>query len=564
MPNGGKRRLTAAASIATSWLALACLLGLFLAPAAIAKERPPKVRAGKVRLALPVHGRAALLVPVNYPIQLSGRRLDLTVSIRRPGHEAIRSWTLHPRANSGKPRLPERRRGFTFVHQIDLSRQLTRWVRNGWQPRVVVDASAALDVNGDGRAESRSSDREARRLSPAHAGHRLCATVPMLRTKPGRRLAVPLPRCVSKVRWHVTRRAHHGRARIAADELIYRPAANFRGTDSIRLSGGSWVQIKVGASEGVSVRAMGDSVTAGFGYYDNASLMPITRLSSCEPGERFYDDACSSNSANRSNEGKTVNYAPDYGLSNNVSWAAQWANEYGVTNYENLAVSGSEPSNWAPGGQLYSTTQRIESEDPDYILMTVGANPLLSEMLFGVDNMGCAVESDILGGYRECIEEAFEKAHLRANLKSLYSELVAKTNATIFLMQYHLSIPFSALAYSASQIAMMGVLLNETIKSVAAEVSANRLQVIAPPHFNVGIDISPVYPSNYSCSHLGFQVDGPSVQADPTQDELEVDHPLSFCSGPEEGPPWVISGDTGIHPSAAGYAQMASRVPAPR
>jgi aminopeptidase N len=29
------------------------------------------------------------------------------------------------------------------------------------------------------------------------------------------------------------------------------------------------------------------------------------------------------------------------------------------------------------------------------------------------------------------------------------------------------------------------------------------------------------------------------------------------------GPPWVISGDTGIHPSAAGYAQMASQVPPP-
>lgn len=27
--------------------------------------------------------------------------------------------------------------------------------------------------------------------------------------------------------------------------------------------------------------------------------------------------------------------------------------------------------------------------------------------------------------------------------------------------------------------------------------------------------------------------------------------------------PWVISGDTGIHPSTVGYAQMASQVPAP-
>jgi hypothetical protein len=90
------------------------------------------------------------------------------------------------------------------------------------------------------------------------------------------------------------------------------------------------------------------------------------------------------------------------------------------------------------------------------------------------------------------------------------------------------------------------------------------VQVVTPPHFDVGIDISPVYPSRFSCSRLGFKVDGPSVQSTPTQDELELLHPLSFCDGPAGGgPPWVISGDTGIHPSAAGYAQMASQVPPP-
>ncbi len=242
---------------------------------------------------------------------------------------------------------------------------------------------------------------------------------------------------------------------------------------------------------------------------------------------------------------------------------AQWANAHGVTDYQNLAVSGSEPSDWAAGGQFHSTTKRVESEDPDYILMTIGANPLLSEMLFGVDNMGCAIWSDLFGEYRECIEEAFATVHLRANLKSLYTELVDSTSATIYLMQYHLSVPSSALAYSATQIATMGQLLNEQVASVAAEVSTVRLHPIAPPHFNVGIDISPVYPSTYSCSYLGYLVDGRSVQSEPTQDELLVDHPLSFCSGPAEGPPWVIEGDTGIHPSAAGYAQMASQVPAP-
>jgi len=205
----------------------------------------------------------------------------------------------------------------------------------------------------------------------------------------------------------------------------------------------------------------------------------------------------------------------------------------------------------------------MEAEEPGYVLMTMGANPLLSEMLFGLDNMGCAIWSDLFGDYRGCVEEAFDGVHLRARLKQLYEDLVDNTEATIYLMQYHLSIPSSALAYSVDQIAEMGALLNEAIASVAAEVGSPRLQVVAPPHFAVGVDLSPLYPSTYSCSSLGYTVDGPSVQSEPTQYELLAAHPLSFCSGPPEGPPWVIDGDTGIHPSAAGYAQMASQVPAP-
>src|SRR5262249_22542492 len=159
-------------------------------------------------------------------------------------------------------------------------------------------------------------------------------------------------------------------------------------------------------------------------------------------------------------------------------------NEYGVTNYKNFAVSGSEPTNWAPGGSLYSTTQKIEAEDPDYILMTIGANPILANTLFGLGSNRCALESDLFGGYQKCVEESFAEVHLGAELKSLYTNLVEKTNATIYLMQYHLSIPSSALLYSVTQIAEMGKLMNETIAAVAKEVNATtksqRLQVIAP------------------------------------------------------------------------------------
>jgi GDSL-like Lipase/Acylhydrolase family len=560
-------------------LGLACGLALLgLAGFAPSANAAAQVEVGKARLAMPERGPAMLLIPVRYPIQHSGRVLELKASLRVPGQVFVGFGFRYGRANSGALRLPERRRAFTFVHRIAFGGKAKRWLRAGLRRNDGLVHVAALGATGAGNRVRgiRSTDRETQPLRLG-AERRLCSTPPLIRSKPGARVSVPLPVCGSRVRWRIDRHPEHGSARIRDGRLVYRSAKRFRGRDSLRLANragqsatasaapvGSPVEIVVTESGGVVARAMGDSVTAGFGYYDDGSLMPFEDLLSCKPGESPYDDACSSNSTNHGNGAGAVEYAPGYGLSNNVSWAAQWANAHGVTDYENVAISGSEPSEWAPGGAYYATTKRIESEDPDYILMTVGANPMLSDMLFGGGNMACALEADILGGFRECIEEEFASVQLRANLERLYADLVAKTDATIYLMQYPTSIPSVALAYSATQLAMTGKLLNREIASVASEVSRARLQPVAPPHFNVGIDISPVFPSGYSCSRFGYRVDGQSVQSEPAQDELELDHPLSFCSGPAEGPPWVISGDTGIHPSAAGYAQMAAAVPAPQ
>jgi len=559
------------------WILPLLLVAFAALPAgAAAKPRPPKpMKIGRVGVATSSHGLASILVPVRYPIQFTGRLAEVRVRLLDPGHGTVRSWTLHEAVSGGSQRTPDRRRGFTFVHRLGLGSALSARLRGGLEVRVQVPG--VLDVNRDGKPELRSSDESSRPLSPASGS--ACSSLPKLKLRPGRRVSVPLPVCGREVRWTLGVRPEHGSARIRNGRLLYSAPRRFRGSDMIRLLArpaddrarsaaaagpiSSEVQVTVGTAAGVVVRALGDSVTAGFGYYSNGTPMTIGRLLGCRPPAKEFDDACSSNSLVTANTQKLV-YAPDYGLSNNISWAAQWANDHGVTDYENLAVSGSEPSDWAPQGELHKTTEVVEAEDPDYILMTIGANPLLSNMLFGLDNMGCAISSGILGGYRECVERAFREVHLRENLKSLYEDLVAHTDATIYLMQYHLAVPSTALAYSATQIAEMGVLLNGEIASVAAEVNPQRLQVVAPPHFDVGIDISPVYPSSFSCSRLGYTVDGLSVQSTPTQDELELLHPLSFCEGPEGGgPPWVISGDTGIHPSAAGYAQMAAQIPPP-
>lgn len=519
--------------------------------------------------------RAVILVPIRYGIQFGARTVETRVRLFAPGEGTLGKWVLRDRLSSGPKRAPERRRDFTFVHRIDLGPELSG--RLGERLKVRVLSPNFLDFEGDGKVDVGAfSEWE----GPLWATPRqTCSSVPRLRVRPGRRVSVPLPVCGDDRSWILAERPRHGHARIRHGRLVYTAPRRFRGSDQLQLTAKprrdrgavaseapllSEVQVVVGNAGGVVVRALGDSVTAGFGYYSNGTPMTLQHLLECRPPETGYDDACSSNSLNTTNKEKGPDYAPDYGLANNVSWAAQWANEHGIANFANFAISGSEPADWAPEGAFYETTERIESEDPDYILMTIGANPLLSNMLFGLDNMGCAVYAEIVGGYSECIERAFGEVHLRERLASLYTDLVKRTEATIYLMQYHLSIPSSALAYSAVQIAEMGRLLNREIESVAAAVSPQRLQVVAPPHFPVGIDVSPVFPSRYSCSRLGYRVDGPSVQSTPTQDELEVLHPLSFCDGPAGGgPPWVISGDTGIHPSAAGYTQMASRVPAP-
>jgi hypothetical protein len=447
-------------------LGFAFLAGLLaIAPSAAARplplQPPAEVVIGEVGVSAPAEGRSSILVPVHYPIQLAGRTAKLKVGLFEGTGGKIRSWRIDERLSSGHKRRPEKRRHFTYVHRVDLGRAATRQLRRGARVRVAV--LGLLDANRDGKAEYRSHDASAQALPHASAGGGLCNDLPPVRVRPGRKVVVDLPACEASWTWDLLGRPKRGRAKIEDGQLIYRPPAKFRGTQAIELVGllnfdgasrsdvtpliFTEFPVTVSAAHGVSVRALGDSVTAGFGYY----------------------------------------------------------------------------------------------------------------------SMGCAIYADVFGGYRECIEAAFAEDRLQADLKSLYTDLVQHTGATIYLMQYHLSVPSTALAYSATQIAEMDKLLNREIAAVAAAVNPQRLQVVAPPHFDVGIDISPVYPSRYSCSELGFKVDGPSVQSNPTQDELAILHPLSFCEGPngEASPPWVIGGDTGIHPSATGYAQMASQVPPP-
>lgn len=563
-----------------SCLVSACLLTGVGAALADAAPRGAAPEVGKVRLATTPSGHDSLLIPVTYPIELAGRHIHLSVGFRKPSGKKWLAWSIPPVANTGPLRTPEHRKRFVFVHRIDLEPHHSEWMEDGGT--LMITARTRLDADRDGVYELRAEDVETQPVPLATgAGNRICSTPSKRWMRPGRVLATTLPICTDPVRWTVAERPEAGKARIRGNRLVYAPGRKFRGTASMTLvghrSGASSsvapadavvpVQIVVGSAGSTVVRAFGDSVTAGFGYYEKGEPMPFEDLLSCKPGETTYDDACSSNSTVRTNKAEKVEYSKDYGLSNNVSWAAQWANAHGFTNYKNFAVSGSEPSDWFGKGQFAKTSKQLAGEDPDYVLFTLGANPLLSNMLFGVGKIGCGVWADLFGKFQECIQEEFEEIKLHENLKTLYTNLVKETSARIFAMQYHLSTPASAL-YGVEQIAEMGNMLNAEIAAVAKEVdpSGKRITVVTPPHFNVGLSLGQAYPSNYRCEGRFFSsvVDGRSVQAEAAQKEMGYLHPIEFCEQKRGEAPWVINGDSGIHPSAVGYARMASKVPAPK
>lgn len=564
-------RLVGIAPIIASFALLATLAGPADARPATAKGSP----AAAPRIAAPAGGQAALLIKQRYPLDLSGRKVTGLVVVRFPGGGKLRRrWTA--RLHAGNPRPADRRAGFVFVHAVPVGKAASRrMLRNSAALRY--SSSVTFQRPSARSDKDRGGGRSIAGRGLERAPKGMCSTAPLLllRSAAGATAKASVPRCGANLRWSVGRGPAGGTASVRGGLLRFSQAKGASGADRIELVGRSrgkvvarrTVQLRVGpeAADSVSVRAMGDSVTAGFGYFGaTGKWMPFVDLLDCKPAAVTYNDACSSNAYNRnSGVGTKPDYLPDFGLSRNISWAAQWANQYGITDFKNYAVSGSAPSDWLPGGQFAATTQLIQQDDPDYVVMTMGANPILSNVLFGIDDMGCALESDLFGDFTECVTQAFDAVGLSQNLESLYRQLVENTSARIVVMQYHLAVPAADIAYSAGQIAMMDQLMNQTIATVAQQVSAQRISVIAPPHFNVGIDMTPLYPADYSCSWLGWKVDGPSVQATPSQDLLEAAHPLSFCSGPSVGQPWIISGDSGIHPSAAGYAQMESRIPAP-
>lgn len=340
------------------------------------------------------------------------------------------------------------------------------------------------------------------------------------------------------------------------------------------------------------VVAIGDSVMAGFGYYptDDTGVIDNTvpemsalDLPGCRPvftPSFGYNGGCSANvltPANSTDLAPNVQWAPDYGYWNQIAWSSQFARAINPTHddtaiagaYRNFALSGSSAAEWADDSLVFKRLGSsaddtglgaVIAENPDVVTITVGANPTLAKMLFGEGNR-CRFASDEYACFRELVDEDGTPDGLR----TIYSSVLQNTSADVVVMLYPNIIPAVTL-FTAEQLLIALDVLNTTITDAVNDVRddngawASRIGTVYA-QFNTGLP-----PGSFTawspCSGaaaLGRGVDGPSNQSSATQAVFAVTRALTgWCTGD----PWIISGDSGIHPNLRGHRAMSDRAAA--
>lgn len=324
------------------------------------------------------------------------------------------------------------------------------------------------------------------------------------------------------------------------------------------------------ADRPLRIRAIGDSITAGYGFFADGTEWPVTQLLSCRPPAGEYNDRCSSNSSLGPNApaGQPV-FSADFGLGNGVAWPAQVATALGTVDYANYAVTGSEPADWmnlapepdAPdNGYLHDLLVRLENDDPDLVLMTLGANPLLSDFLTG-PGMACSLFDDEATQrqlFLDCIDGIIADQLVSQRLIAIYIDVLAHTaDAKIVVSRYYLALPAITI-FEEWQGQLMVNQVNAQVDAAVASVKesgaafAERIAISEPARFDSG------WPGTGQDATCGATpaADGPSRQAFVAQVVLAARAGSEgFCPSAD---PWVIDGDTGIHPNRAGHAQLAA------
>ena len=304
--------------------------------------------------------------------------------------------------------------------------------------------------------------------------------------------------------------------------------------------------------EPLRIRAIGDAVTSGFGVFADGTPMSFAQTIPCLPHNRLLNDRCSSNSTLGPGDLTTgPTYSADFGLGNRFSWAAQMAATLGSVDYANYAVSGSEPRHWMnltpdaahpDDGYLHDELLRLEADDPDLVLVTLGGSTLLLDAFGGV-GLGCVALDDQAtqaAVFRGCIDAILNKQLLKQSLMAIYFDVLAQApQAHIVASTYSASYPALSL-FDPWQTAAMTDAVNEQIAGAVESVKA--AGATWAEHISVS---NPRPPLAGECQRSTF---GRLVMRN------AGNRASSVCVGQE----MVLDSDLGIHPNRAGQASYAA------
>ena len=522
-------------------------------------------------------GRIVLDIGTDHPA-VAGRargRIDLTTATHQ-GLVRVRLRAADGRALAGagsrQPLLLDGPGGRVhMVHRIVLGAGASAAVRAAAADgpvRARVVAQSRLVARGARRPADVASARRAVRLPPPSRWRARLAARPLpvcdqspTRATAGRTTLLAL-RCMGDApRIGLEAGPRRGAVSVAQRApgltlVRYRAPAPAGGSDRLAMRATNDAGVTVAALpiavRPFTMRAIGDSVTAGFGYMGDGTAMGVTQLPFCIPPTRL-NDRCSSNSSNGPSSGGGAAWSSDYGYGNGVAWPAQFAraNDIPSSAFANRAVSGSTPADWLAGGQLNDTLAGVVADDPDLTVLTLGANPLLDIFLLG-KGIGCDFTLSE-PAFRACLQRFVTQQQLVPRLRAVIAALLVAPGNRVVVSQYHQAIPASSV-FSVASLRILTEVLNANVAQAVqgAPGFGSRVFLMAPPLFPVGVP-----PGDAICvgEQLGQPVDGASVQSDAAQTELEVTNFFSFCGSTDY---WIISADTGVHPSVAGHAQFAA------
>ncbi len=311
------------------------------------------------------------------------------------------------------------------------------------------------------------------------------------------------------------------------------------------------------------VRALGDSITAGYGFFGDGTPMKLGDLAKC--GTIDYpnlNDRCSSNSDLGKGDTASVSFSPDYGLSNEISWPAQVTAQLGImdsVSYANRAVTGADPKDLltpdatTETGQLHELLEATVADQPDLTLMTIGANPLLGDFLAGPGTKCLLAKTG--KKFRECSKKLIASEEVKQRVAQIIDRLLDVPENHVVLSLYPSVLPSTAVGSPRRILKVLDMVNSKVRKAAQSQPEfGERAFVATPPPFPYGM-----VKGKTKCPgrpEVG-RVDGVSVQSKLTQMRFRNEEKDSFCGGSKR---WIISADLGVHPSKDGHEQIASSV----